>query len=142
MDVFSALSLLHISAAFDVAGTSSSSQSSLLCLGSAFPGTPSPSPPPLGLLCCCPPLGSVWSHLSTPMVSTAYDCGAPCMCSAGSKAASPNTATWMSPRISNSVLKPVPKACASHPPRAGGPALPSRLLSFPQDQVLLIPCPL
>lgn len=43
-DVFSALTLLHISAAFDTVDISSSSQRSLLCTDSAFPGTPFPSP--------------------------------------------------------------------------------------------------
>lgn len=73
VDVFSALTLLHVSAAFDTANTSSSSQRALLCAGSAFPGTPSPSPWGSFAGCLCAPLGSVWSHLSTSVVSMACD---------------------------------------------------------------------
>lgn len=141
LDVFSALTLLHISAALDIADTSSFSQRSLLCTGSAFPGTPSPSP--WGSFAACAPPGSVWSHLSSPwcplLVTVDLYVGA----LLGSRQLLLTLPPGGPPGfLTQPVLKPAPEASASHPPRLAPkscpPCFPHSFSPSPDESLSLV----
>lgn len=140
LDVFSALTLLHISAALNVADTSSSSQRSLLCPGSAFPGTPSP---PWGSFAACAPQGSVWSHLSSPWCPLLVTVDLYVDALLGSRQLLLTLPPGGPPGfLTQPILKPAPEASASHPPglasKSCPPCFPRSFSPSPHESLFLV----